>query len=54
MARPANHKRAEQIYRKIEEYPGRSAGFMVRLYYSPNLTCLRETLVGDELRPCRD
>ena len=31
MARPANHIRAEQIYRKIEEHPGKKAGFLARL-----------------------
>jgi hypothetical protein len=31
MARPANHNRAEKIYRKIEEYPGKKAGFIPRL-----------------------
>ena len=31
MARPANHQRAQQIYRKIEEYPGKRAGFIARL-----------------------
>ena len=31
MARPANHDRAEQIYRKIEERPGKKAGFLARL-----------------------
>lgn len=31
MARPANHNRAEQIYRKIEEHPGKKAGFIARL-----------------------
>ena len=31
MARPANHDRAEQIYRKIEEHPGKRAGFLARL-----------------------
>ena len=31
MARPANHKRAEQIYRKIEEHPGKRAGLIARL-----------------------
>ena len=31
VARPANHDRAEQIYRKIEEHPGKRAGFLARL-----------------------
>jgi len=31
MARPANHDRAEQIYRKIEEQPGKKAGFLANL-----------------------
>ncbi len=31
MARPANDKRAEQIYCKIEEYPGKRPGFIARL-----------------------
>ena len=31
MARPTNHDRAEQIYRKIEEHPGKKAGFFARL-----------------------
>ena len=31
MARPANHDRAKQIYRKIEEYPGKKAGLIARL-----------------------
>jgi len=31
MARPANDARAEQIYRKIEEHPGKKAGFIARL-----------------------
>ena len=31
MARPANHDRAEQIYRKIEKHPGKKAGFIARL-----------------------
>jgi Mn-dependent DtxR family transcriptional regulator len=31
MARPANHNRVEQIYRKIEEQPGQKAGFLARL-----------------------
>lgn len=31
MARPTNHDRAEKIYRKIEEYPGKKAGFIARL-----------------------
>ncbi|MHB8779213.1 MAG: hypothetical protein ACYC6R_15855 [Anaerolineales bacterium] len=31
MARPANHDRAEQIYRKIEEHPGKKAGLIARL-----------------------
>jgi DNA-binding IclR family transcriptional regulator len=26
-----NHERAEKIYRKIEEHPGRKAGFIARL-----------------------
>ena len=31
MARPANHDRAAKIYRKIEEHPGKKAGFLARL-----------------------
>lgn len=31
MARPANHKRVEKIYRKIEEHPGKKAGLIARL-----------------------
>jgi len=31
MARPANDKRAEQVYRKIEEHPGKKAGLIARL-----------------------
>ena len=31
MARPTNHDRAEKIYRKIEEHPGKKAGFVARL-----------------------
>ena len=31
MARPANHDRVEQIYRTIEKYPGKKAGFIARL-----------------------
>jgi DNA-binding IclR family transcriptional regulator len=31
MARPANHDRAKQIYRKIKEHPGKKAGFVARL-----------------------
>jgi DNA-binding IclR family transcriptional regulator len=31
MARPANHDRAEKIYRKIEKHPGRKPGFIARL-----------------------
>jgi DNA-binding IclR family transcriptional regulator len=31
MARPANHNRAEQIYRTIKEHPGKKAGFLARL-----------------------
>ena len=31
MARPVNNKRAEKIYRKIEEQPGKKAGFLARL-----------------------
>ncbi len=31
MARPMNHERAEKIYRKIEEHPGKKAGFIARL-----------------------
>ena len=31
MARPANHDRAEKIYRKIQEHPGKKAGFLARL-----------------------
>jgi DNA-binding IclR family transcriptional regulator len=26
-----NHERAEKIYRKIEEHPGKKAGFIARL-----------------------
>lgn len=31
MARPANQDRAEQVYRKIEEHPGKRPGFFARL-----------------------
>ena len=31
MARPANYQRVEQIYRKIEEHPGKRPGFIARL-----------------------
>jgi DNA-binding transcriptional ArsR family regulator len=31
MARPANYNRAEQIYRTIEEHPGKHPGFIARL-----------------------
>jgi len=31
MARPMNQKSVEQIYRKIEEHPGKRAGFLARL-----------------------
>lgn len=31
MARPANHDRAEQIYRTIEDNPGKRAGLIARL-----------------------
>lgn len=31
MARPANDRRMEQIYRKIEEHPGERPGFVARL-----------------------
>lgn len=31
MARPQNDERLEQIYRKIEEHPGKKAGFIARL-----------------------
>ena len=31
MPRPTNHQRAEQIYRKIQEHPGKKAGFVARL-----------------------
>ena len=31
MARPANHDRVEKIHRKIEEHPGKKAGFLARL-----------------------
>jgi len=31
MARPTNHDRTEKIYRKIEEHPGKKAGFIARL-----------------------
>ena len=31
MARPTNQKRAEQIYRKIEQHPGKKAGLIARL-----------------------
>jgi hypothetical protein len=31
MARPANNRRAEQVYRKSEEHPGEHPGFLARL-----------------------
>lgn len=31
MARPANDRRVEQIYRKIKEHPGKRPGFVARL-----------------------
>ena len=31
MARPANHDRAKQIYRTIEQNPGKKAGLIARL-----------------------
>lgn len=31
MARPANYDRADRIYRKIEEHPGKKAGLIARL-----------------------
>jgi DNA-binding MarR family transcriptional regulator len=31
MARPANYNKADDIYRKIEEHPGKKAGFVARL-----------------------
>ena len=31
VARPMNHVRADQIYRKIQEYPGKKAGLIARL-----------------------
>jgi hypothetical protein len=31
MARLANHNRSEQIYRQIEEHPGKKAGFIAHL-----------------------
>jgi len=31
VARPTNHDRAEAIYRKIEEHPGKKSGFIARL-----------------------
>jgi Mn-dependent DtxR family transcriptional regulator len=31
MARSQNTKRLEQIYRKIEEHPGKKAGFLAQL-----------------------
>ena len=31
MSRPANHQRAEQIYCKIEEHPGKRPGFIAHL-----------------------
>lgn len=31
MARPINFNRMEQIFRKIEENPGKKAGFIARL-----------------------
>jgi Mn-dependent DtxR family transcriptional regulator len=31
MARPANQDRAEQIYRTVQKYPGKRAGFFARL-----------------------
>jgi DNA-binding IclR family transcriptional regulator len=31
MARPANHDRAEEIYRTIQRYPGKKAGLIASL-----------------------
>ena len=31
MARPTDYQRTEQIYRKIEEHPGKRPGFIARL-----------------------
>ena len=31
MARPQNEQRLEQIYRTIEQYPGKKSGFIARL-----------------------
>lgn len=31
MARPQNKQRMDEIYRKIEEHPGKKAGFIARL-----------------------
>lgn len=31
MTRPANDRRVAQIYRKIEEHPGKRPGFIARL-----------------------
>lgn len=31
MARSANHQRTEQIFRKIEENPGKKAGMIARI-----------------------
>jgi hypothetical protein len=31
MARPANQRKVEKIYRQIEEYPGHKAGMIARL-----------------------
>jgi DNA-binding IclR family transcriptional regulator len=31
MSRPANHDRAEKIYRTIEKHPGKKAGMIARL-----------------------
>jgi len=31
MARPTNHDQVKQIYRKIEQYPGKRPGFIARL-----------------------
>lgn len=31
MARPQNTQRIDEIYRKIEEHPGKKAGFIARL-----------------------
>jgi predicted nucleotidyltransferase len=39
MARPANHDRAERIYRKIKKYPGKKAGLISRLLELDNKGC---------------